>query len=102
MRFSVIVHMFDKINDRITGLGGNLGEEPKHHEREQAAINTSLCTARLSAHEHTQHAARPRPASVCLNIPRIRHAGMLTSLCTIVNVCLSPPPFLPDHIVSAT
>lgn len=45
-------------------------------------------------HTQTQHAARPKPASACLDIPGIRHAGMLTLLCTIVNVCLHvPSPF---------
>lgn len=98
---SVILHMFDKINDRIKGHVVTSARSPNTtSESRPQLIHHYALLQFIPVNTHNTQQDR-RPASVCLNIPCIRHAGMLTSLCTIVNVCLCPPPLLPYHIVSA-
>ena len=91
----------DKINDRIKGRVVTSARSPNttSGSRPQLIHHYALLQS-VAVNTHNTQQDR-RPASVCLNIPCIRHAGMLTSLCTIVNVCLCPPPFLCYHIVSA-
>lgn len=98
---SVILHMPDKINNCIKGLVVTTARSPNTTcESRQQLIHHYAPLQFISVNTHNTQQDR-RPASVCLSIPCIRHAGMLTSLCTIANVCLGPPPSLPCHIVSA-
>lgn len=97
----VILHMLDKINERIKGHVVTSARSPNTTSESRSQLIHHYAALQFTpVNTHNTQQDR-RPASVCLNIPCIRHAGMLTSLCTIVNVCLCPPPFLPHHIVSA-
>lgn len=93
IKCSVILHMFDKINDRIKDPVVTSARSPNTtSESRPQLIHHYAPLQFIPVNTHNMQQDR-QPASVCLNIPCIRHAGMLTSLCTIVNVCLCPPPF---------
>lgn len=95
IKCGVSLHMLNKINNRIKrhAVISAWGPDTMSKSRPQLIHHYAVLQFLPMNTHNTQQDCWP--ASVCLNIPCIRHAGMLTSLCTIVNVCLCPPPPLP-------
>lgn len=90
---SVILHMLGKINNLLKGPAVTSARSPNTISRSRPQLIHHYAQLQFIPMNKQNTQQDRRPASVSLNIPCIRHAGMLTSLCTIANVCLRPPPF---------